>query len=275
MINRRSVLGGLALVAASRPLYAETPESLNAAASEGDVALTRYAAEGTGKRAGVVILHGARGVELKPRAYERYANALNTHGIDAYLIRYYSPADDLAREKLTTSEARLAYQAQRFGAWSGRVSSAVSAILERPDSSGLLGFSLGGFVAAVTAARDNRVAALAVLYGGMPEQIAAEVMHLPPLLELHGDADRNVPFARGEALSNSPRPQEARPSSSHIRARAMPSIFRTPIRWRLMRSTASCGSFSPGCRPPSAIAAEMTSPASKPGLDSLSMSDTR
>jgi carboxymethylenebutenolidase len=39
-----------------------------------------------------------------------------------------------------------------------------------------------------------------VLYGGMPDQIAHEVKHLPPLLELHGDADRNVPFARGEAL---------------------------------------------------------------------------
>ena len=202
-ISRRSVLGGLALVGASRSVHAEVPETLNVAASEGDVALTRYAAEGQGRRAGVVVLHGARGVELHPRAYERYANALTARGIDAYLIRYYSPADDLAREKLTTAEARQAYQAERFGAWSGRVSSAVGAILERPDCSGrlgLLGFSLGGFVAAVAAARDNRIAALAVLYGGMPEQIAPQVKHLPPLLELHGDADHNVSFARGEAL---------------------------------------------------------------------------
>jgi carboxymethylenebutenolidase len=203
MISRRSVLGGLALLAASRPLHAEGAESLSVVASEGDVALTRYAAEGAGKRASVVVLHGARGVELKPRAYERYANALSAHGIDAYLIRYYSPADDLAREKLTTSEARQAYQAERFDAWSVRVSSAISAILERPDSSGrlgLLGFSLGGYVAAATAARDDRVAALAVLYGGMPEKIASHVKHLPPLLELHGDADRNVSFAQGQAL---------------------------------------------------------------------------
>ncbi|MBV9983752.1 MAG: carboxymethylenebutenolidase, partial [Bradyrhizobium sp.] len=139
MISRRSILGGLALVAASRPLHAKDPEALNLAASEGDVALTRYAAEGSGKRAGVVVLHGARGIELKPRAYERYANALIAQGIDAYLIRYYSPVDDLAREKLTTSEARQAYQAERFDAWTGRVSSAVTAILARPDSSGRLG----------------------------------------------------------------------------------------------------------------------------------------
>jgi carboxymethylenebutenolidase len=47
----------------------------------------------------------------------------------------------------------------------------VTAIMARTDSSGrigLLGFSLGGFVAADTASRDKRVTALAVMYGGMP-----------------------------------------------------------------------------------------------------------
>jgi carboxymethylenebutenolidase len=203
MISRRSFLGGLALVATTRPSHAEIAEKLTVAASEGDVALTRYAAAGEGKRAGVVVLHGARGVELHPRAYERYANALTAEGIDAYLIRYYSPTDDLALEKMTTSESRHAYQTGRFEVWAARVSSIVTAILKRPDSNGrlgLLGFSLGGYVAAATAARDDRVAALAVLYGGMPDKIAPEVKHLPPLLELHGDADRNVPFARGEEL---------------------------------------------------------------------------
>jgi carboxymethylenebutenolidase len=202
-ISRRSVLGGLALVGASRSVCAEIPEKLNVAASEGDVALTRYAAEREGKRPGVVVLHGARGVEVRPRAYERYANALSAQGIDAYLIRYYSPADNLALEKITTSERRQAYQSGRFEVWAGRVSSAMTAILARPDSSGrlgLLGFSLGGYIAAATAARDDRVAALAVLYGGMPDKIVPEVKHLPPLLELHGDADRNVAFAQGEAL---------------------------------------------------------------------------
>jgi carboxymethylenebutenolidase len=47
-----------------------------------------------------LVLHGARGVELKPGAYEHYANALTAEDIDAYLFRYYSPADDLALENL-------------------------------------------------------------------------------------------------------------------------------------------------------------------------------
>jgi carboxymethylenebutenolidase len=208
LISRRSVLrgtvlGSLAVVATSRPSHAAIAEKLSVPASDGDIALTRYGADGEGKRAAVVLLHGARGIELKPRAYERYANALAAEGIDAYLIRYYSPADDLALEKITTSEDRQAYQAGRHDGWIARVSSAVTTILARPEGNGrlgLLGFSLGGFVAAATAARDDRVAALAVLYGGMPDKIAPQVKHLPPLLELHGDADRNVPFARGEAL---------------------------------------------------------------------------
>jgi carboxymethylenebutenolidase len=84
-----------------------------------------------------------------------------------------------------------------------RVSFALTGVLAHAENSGrigLLGFSLGGYVAAATAARDGRVSAFAVLYGGMPEKIAPDVKHLPPLIELHGEADRNVPIASGEAL---------------------------------------------------------------------------
>jgi carboxymethylenebutenolidase len=83
------------------------------------------------------------------------------------------------------------------------VSSAVTAVLARPESSdrvGLLGFSLGGYVAASTAAQDDRIAALAVLYGGMPDAMVADVKRLPPLIELHGEADRNDPLAKGQEL---------------------------------------------------------------------------
>ena len=203
MISRRSLLSGLTLIATSRPLLAGLSENSRVEAREGGVALTRYGAERAGKRPGVMVLHGARGVELRLRAYERYANALTAAGIDAYLIRYYSPADDLALEKVNTPQGRKTYDTGRFDAWAERVSSALTAILERPDSSGrvgLLGFSLGGYVAAATAARDDRISALAVLYGGMPDKIVSQVKRLPPLLELHGDADHNVPLAQGKAL---------------------------------------------------------------------------
>jgi carboxymethylenebutenolidase len=79
----------------------------------------------------------------------------------------------------------------------------VSAALARPESNGrigLLGFSLGGFVATQAAAQDTRINALAVLYGGLPDAMAARVKRLPPVLELHGDADRIAPPAKGAEL---------------------------------------------------------------------------
>jgi carboxymethylenebutenolidase len=203
-INRREVVAGLALLAVSGPARAGMPEQLNVEADEGSVALTRYATDRAGRRPSVLLLHGSRGFELKPRAYQRYADALSVKGVDAYFLRYLTAADAPAFDPKTSAQAsREAYEVRRFDGWSKRVSSVVTTILARPDSSGrigLLGFSLGGYVAAETAARDERIAALAVLYGGMPDAMVSHVKHLPPLIELHGAADRNVPLAKGEEL---------------------------------------------------------------------------
>ena len=145
-----------------------------------------------------------RGFEVRLPAYERYAQALAAKGIDAYLLRYFTAADAPAFDRSKTPQGkREAYEAARFDSWARRVSAVVTAILARSDSSGrigVLGFSLGGYVAADAAARDSRIAALAVLYGGMPDAMVAGVRHLPPLIELHGNADHNVPFAKGEQL---------------------------------------------------------------------------
>lgn len=165
--------------------------------------VTRMAAESAAKRPGVALLHGSAGFEFRLHAYQRHADALTAGGIDAYLVRYYSRADDKALATIGSREGRTAYRVRRCDAWAERVSSALSAILARPDCSGrlgLLGFSLGGYVAAETAARDARVAALAVMYGGMPDGFVPQVKRLPPLIALHGDADHNVPLAKGREL---------------------------------------------------------------------------
>ena len=94
MISRRSLLaGGAFLLAGRRGFAAEVAETLDVAASEGPVALTRYAADQAGKRPAVIVLHGSRGFELRLLAYQRYADALTAVGIDVYLARYYGPAD--------------------------------------------------------------------------------------------------------------------------------------------------------------------------------------
>lgn len=113
-----------------------------------------------------------------------------------------TPAD-IAALTSTSHEIREAYEMTRFDGWADAVAATVTAVLGRSDSSGpvgLLGFSLGSYIAAEAAARDTRIAALAVLYGGMPQAMAAKLKHLPPLIALHGEADKNVPIAKGRQL---------------------------------------------------------------------------
>lgn len=205
-VSRRVVLSSIAALALAFSSNSGSPEELNVEADQGGIGVTRYAADRVGKRPAVLVLHGNRGVEFSTRAYERYANALAAGGIDAYLVHYFTAEDHQALDpKKSARESRDAYTTSRFEGWTDRISSVVAAILERPDSSGrigLLGFSLGGYIAADAAAHDQRVTAIAVLYGGMPDAMVTQVKHLPPLIELHGDADRAVPLVKGEELVN-------------------------------------------------------------------------
>src|ERR1700722_896367 len=246
-ISRRAALGGLAALGLANGAQARTIEAVRTAADDGEVAARRYAAAGAGKCPAVLALHGTGGFELNPEGYARYADALAAAGIDAWLVRYYTAAAAQALDlKTSTRESRGAYNAGRFAGWSRRVSAVVSAALARPDSTGrigLLGFSLGGFIAAQAANDDARVAALAVLYAGMPDATVALVKRLPPVLELHGDADRTVPPAKGAELvrlaraAGAPAEQVTYPGRGHGVDLSGNDPMRPP-----MRSRASCGS---------------------------------
>ncbi|WP_426407787.1 dienelactone hydrolase family protein [Bradyrhizobium ganzhouense] len=207
MITRRTALAGLATLLSPIGAHGAPGEEFKVTSGPDSLSVSRYAAAGSGKRPAVIALHGARGVELRARAYERYADALTARGVDTYFLRYMTPAD-MAALTSTSHEIREAYERTRYDGWADTVAATVTAVLERSDSSGrigLLGFSLGSYIAAEAAARDTRVTALAVLYGGMPQAMAAKIMatkvkHLPPLIALHGEADKNVPIAEGRQL---------------------------------------------------------------------------
>ncbi len=204
--GRLSLAVAIGLIMLGSPVVgsAAAPEQLSVEAADGPVALTRYAADHAGTHPAVLVLHGLRGFERKPRAYERYAERLAATGIDVYLVTYTTVADlDAFAGMMNATGRRVTYEATRFDGWSKRISSVVAAVLARPDCSGkigLLGFSLGGYIAAEAASQDPRVTALAVMYGGMPAAMTGRVTRLPPLLELHGRADHNVSLAEGEAL---------------------------------------------------------------------------
>lgn len=202
MISRRAALAAMATLLSPVAAQSAPGEQFNVTSGDDSLPVSRYAAAADGKRPAVIALHGARGIELRARAYERYADALTAKGIDTYFLRYMTPTD-MAALTATTRERREAYETTRFDGWADAVAATVTAVLGRSDSSGrigLLGFSLGSYIAAEAAARDTRVAALAVLYGGMPKAMTTRIKHMPPLIALHGEADKNVPIEEGRQL---------------------------------------------------------------------------
>ncbi|MDN3278228.1 dienelactone hydrolase family protein [Frankia sp. RB7] len=207
MLSRRAALATIAALLSPVATRSAPGEQFDVTSGHDSLPVSRYAAATAGKRPAVIVLHGSRGIELRACAYQRYADALTARGIDSYFLRYMTPTD-IAALRSTAHESREAYETKRFDGWADTVAATVTAVLDRSDSSGrigLLGFSLGSYVAAEAAARDSRIAALAVLYGGMPKAMAAKIMaakakHLPPLIALHGEADKNVPIAEGRQL---------------------------------------------------------------------------
>jgi carboxymethylenebutenolidase len=192
-------------LAAAHPAFADPaqPQQLTVPSFERPVAVTYFAAPGQAKHPAVLIVHGVNGVtpESLPH-FTRYAQALAAAGIDAYIVAYYSEAD---RRGMNTMEhgARAQIFNKRLGAWIHLIADVVSYALDQPDSSGkvgLLGLSNGGFLSVTESSLDPRVTALVVLYGGIPEAMQGRIDHLPPLLELHGDADRNIPVQEGIEL---------------------------------------------------------------------------
>jgi carboxymethylenebutenolidase len=92
-----------------------------------------------------------------------------------------------------------------FAAWEGTVRDAVSyarahARVEK-ERVALVGYSLGGFLAAsVAASADQRIAAVVTLFGGIPSARASALKRFPPSLILAGDRDEVVPVKESHDL---------------------------------------------------------------------------
>ena len=133
-ITRRTALLGLALLPALGDAAVAAPEQLVVKTDEGDLAMSRVGADGTARRPAVLLLHGARGIEMKPAAYERHANALKGTGIDCYLVRYLTEVDVRIFANGSKQE-REAHDAARYEAWAKRISAAITG----PGAPGLFG----------------------------------------------------------------------------------------------------------------------------------------
>jgi len=193
-----------AVLAAAFALLAATAQAaegqkLVLPAQERQVHVTYFHAPGDDPRPATLLLHGANGFDSQISGYNAYASELAAHGIDTYLVYYYSDAD---QESMFGGKDVFV---NRYAAWTRLISDLASDVLKGKNSNGkigLVGFSNGGTLAGGTAARDPRIAAAVVYYGTSPFPMDVPVKRFPPLLILHGDADAIIPVEQGRHLAD-------------------------------------------------------------------------
>lgn len=152
---------------------------------KGQVAVEVYTPPAPGPHPAVVLLHGSR----PDRALHHYRNLsenLARRGFLTVFVRYFE---------------RGAHGRGGRADWRCSVSDAVTfaTSLEGadPERVGVVGFSLGAFLALEQAPRDPRLGAVVAFYGGLSRGMVEGVeAAMPPTLLVHGGADRVVPVWR-------------------------------------------------------------------------------
>jgi carboxymethylenebutenolidase len=168
-------------------------------ATERAVNVIAFRAPGEAKRPAALLLHGGGGFDRRLAEYQRYAAALANAGIDAYLFYYYSSDDERGMASGTVDVFT-----SRYPAWAKLVNDVADHLLAQPLSNGkvgLVGFSNGGILATGASTLNPKINAAVIYYGTEPWPLRQKVTRFPPLLVLHGDADRVIPVLAGHQLA--------------------------------------------------------------------------
>lgn len=147
---------------------------------------------------GLLLLHGAGGVEGGERYLRQIAEALAQAGYSTFIVEYF--------HRTQTEHASLKEMQEHFELWLETITHAMDFICDQgladPGKLGAVGYSLGGYLAVAQASRDLRLRAVVEFAGGIDSLFAQEVRRLPPLLIIHGDEDLRVPFLKALELAN-------------------------------------------------------------------------
>lgn len=95
---------------------------------------------------------------------------------------------------------------REFPTWMRAVSRCLDFGAELPNADcgriGLVGFSLGAYLALAIGSRQPRVKAIVDFFGGLTEYFVRGLTHLSPVLILHGEADTVVPVSEAHKLAH-------------------------------------------------------------------------
>jgi carboxymethylenebutenolidase len=149
----------------------------------------------SGRRFPTIIgLHGSGGGHA---SMSEPASLLAAQGYAVYVLHYFERTGTTQIDGLPTI-------ARNFPAWMKTLWDAVSFVATQPpvdpERIGLLGFSLGAYLALSAAAIDSRVKIVVDYFGGFPKEMKLFMRRFCPVLILHGEQDTTVPVAEAYQL---------------------------------------------------------------------------
>jgi carboxymethylenebutenolidase len=125
------------------------------------------------------------------------ASLLAEQGFAVYVLHYFDRTGTSEIDGLQTIF-------RHFPVWMKTLWDAVSFVARQPQVDpgriGLLGFSLGAYLALSAAAIDPRIQVVVEFFGGLPKEMKLFTRRLCPVLILHGEQDKTVPVAEAYHL---------------------------------------------------------------------------
>ena len=170
-----------------------------------------YEPDLAGRHPAVILLHGSGGIHLiNPSLVNRYAAVLAEQGIVCFVVHYFDGTGNFTADD--------SVEAANYFHWVHELRDAVTWVRARPDvranQIGMMGHSLGAWLAVGAAAADRRVSRVVLLGSGLEPFLVDSITRMPPVLMFHGDKDDVVPKSDADHLAE------------YLRAKKIPVQYR-------------------------------------------------
>jgi carboxymethylenebutenolidase len=161
------------------------------------VSLEQFLPSQPGRHPIVMALHGSGGMAGGQES-SQFAQLLADQGFCVFAPHYFEPSGIHWADDATIW--------REFPNWMWIISSAIDFAQQQPatdpNSIGLVGFSLGGYLALSLGVEQKRIKAVVDFFGGMPDHFAERLNGMPPVLILHGQQDRRVPVTEAHKIAS-------------------------------------------------------------------------
>jgi carboxymethylenebutenolidase len=150
----------------------------------------------SGPHPAILLLYGRGGLSFYGAGFAQLARKLADTGFVVLTPHYFDASDSPDSPEVTDI---------RFETWRKALGDALIFTARLPDIDpkriGVVGVSLGGFLAGVEAVQDDRIAALVSESAGVSTWFPPHPMRMPPLLIVHSREDKTVPMSDAEHLA--------------------------------------------------------------------------